>query len=263
MFADDYAHIVTHLDVLLDKADNDIEIYSAHLTLSRHSNNSTDLEILDSNIGANRVLLLYEILPGNMSRLMMSEVVSLAQKSKQLKLDIKAIVSNWKREVYSSQRRVVEIRTVGTTQLNLIFAQSTTDIQTLDVCTYSKKSSDVRSRSRRSTKSPKKCEGGKCCRHPVKIKYADLGLYIEDVHVVDETFTAYICSGKCRRTSKTFTNYSNIKKLLYIMTKDKRFKNRCVPKSFEKGFKLFHFDEHDVLALSEFDDIIVKDCACT
>jgi hypothetical protein len=266
-FADGYAQVLVNTDLLRDQTDREIGIYSAHLTLLRTDNDIHPVVTTD-NLGVNEVLLFYELLPGNMSRLMVSEIISLSAKTRQLKINVENIVKNWKDETYASPHRAIEIRTVGATLLGRVLALPSSDsFPVLDICTYVKntRNDDVLSRTRRSTKkkkSRKKCDGN-CCRHPVEIKYADLGLQIEGVYDTTDTFTAYICSGKCRRDSNLYTNYSHIKNLLYKMTKDKTYKNRCVPKSYKKDFELFHFNQHGILGLGVFDDIIVKDCACT
>lgn len=239
-------------------------VESAYLTLRRAQVNKSVAESItgQDNIGSNMVLLLYEVLPGNMSRLVNSLVISLARQQSTISIDIRETASNWLNEQYDNHR-VLEIRAVDTLPVNQVIDTSS-DYQftpTLDICTSDV--NDIKSRRKRSAGNGKVCSPKKCCRKAVEIKLSDIGLHIDDIHEPGESFTAYVCQGKCRKNHKLYNNWSNIKNMLFRKTKDRIYRNKCSPVSYEKAFRIFHIDQHGMVTYSEFDDIIVKQCACT
>jgi len=231
-------------------------VESATLWLDRAKLNITSPRTMDSrNVGLNNVLLVHQLLPDNMRRLVSSKVISLAN-SGRLSLDVTQIVQSWFDE--PAMNYGIEIDTVGVNVTDILRFNSDS-LPQIDISFYTQ--DIITHRNKRSLPEPV-CKPGACCRRPVEIKYADVGLHSEGIHAEGASFTAYICSGKCRKNYKLHNNWSNIKNHLWKKFKSKQFRNKCVATAFDDSFKVDHFDADGGITFTRYTNVIVKECGC-
>jgi len=236
-------------------------VQSANLILYRRELDVTEQLVIESprNIGLNTVFMVYQTLPGGMRRLVTSTVVSLARYTP-LHIDITPIVQTWIDE--PTMNYGIEVECISHNISTILLPNSAKQPAMIDIYTYEKSINTAR---RKRALDGEDCSPGRCCRQPVNITLADVGLHSDEIHEVGETMTAYVCTGRCSRKYRLHSTWSSMKDKLRSVEFEQhgRLKNKCAPTAYEKSYRHFYYNhETGEIAFMEYDDIIVAECSC-
>ena len=105
-------------------------------------------------------------------------------------------------------------------------------------------------------------EQKKCCRKSLKVRFRDLDAFawIVEPRVAD----LYMCKGQCKYPHHMANNHALLQGFMHHRDKTKAPKLCCTPSKLE-GLKVLYVRDDDPtkLAVAEWDNAVVTECACS
>ncbi|PRD25766.1 UNVERIFIED_CONTAM: gdf-8 [Trichonephila clavipes] len=103
--------------------------------------------------------------------------------------------------------------------------------------------------------------GGKCCRRPLSISFADIGW---NWIVQPKEFEAFYCKGRCNDSKGHFANTHALMQSILKIKGHNVSRPCCAPKKL-RPLELLHYDDKNPpeLTVTKMKGMIVKECACT